>query len=542
MEIIIFVFLLLDLIKKMKNMLKKYLYSLLISGLFFSQISQSSATTPQARCVAGGIASKPRFKNKSNASRSAVKRHHSALFLMEADSSNTYSRARAHATSLGTTSAIGLVDSNSDENITRSLLDLNFNTFGVEPGTNVAGFTGDWASANSVAIDAQGRIVLAGSSSYEDAYYFAVARFSSDGTLDESFADSGIKRFSIINSYESGAYGVAIDSNGLIVVAGGTSSGDGNQFAVARLTPAGDLDTDFNSTGVHYFSIESGQASFAFAVAIDSGDNIVVGGGSGSSIDHFAVARLTPDGNLDTTFNSTGVTSFSIVADQSSFAYAVAIDSYHNIVLGGYAYDGSANYFAAAKLTSSGVLDTDFNTTGKTYFSIISSKHCQAYSIAIDSHNKIVLGGYSLSPDNNSLFAVAKLNVDGTLDTSFNQTGKAYTTINNFTEFESGVYTVAIDLLGNVVLGGYAYVDDGDTYHTAVARFTPSGVLDTTFNSLGAQPGTAVININGNPDDQSSEVFGVAIDSDNKIVVAGYTYFNNNSQKSFSVARFNEIS
>ncbi|MCX5923485.1 MAG: hypothetical protein NTU89_02860, partial [Candidatus Dependentiae bacterium] len=92
----------------------------------------------------------------------------------------------------------------------------------------------------------------------------------------------------------------------------------------------------------------------------------------------------------------------------------------------------------------------------------------------------------------------------------------------------------------NVVIGGYTYEPSG--YQTAVARFTPSGVLDRSFNGSGSQPGTAVTTINGNPDSQNNEVFGVAIDLNNKIVVAGYTYSDENSEKSFSLARFNEIS
>ena len=86
-------------------MLKKYLYGLLISVLFFGEMS-AGVTTPQGRCVAGALANKPRFRERSNASRSANKSHHSAMSLIEADVANAFGRAGAHVAGLGTTSAV----------------------------------------------------------------------------------------------------------------------------------------------------------------------------------------------------------------------------------------------------------------------------------------------------------------------------------------------------------------------------------------------------------------------------------------------------
>ncbi|MCX5923099.1 MAG: hypothetical protein NTU89_00880 [Candidatus Dependentiae bacterium] len=330
-------------------MLKKHLYGLLISGLFLGETIQPSVTTPQGRSVSGQIASKPRFKNKSNASKSAVKGHHSNMRLIEADVANAVSRANSHARNLGTTTGLGLIDQSVVENIQRGILDITFNPTGTPPGTKTTSIGVADSGAYGVAIDSDGNIVVAGYS-YNGTYNeFAIARYTSAGILDNSFGTAGITT-TAIGSGNSGAYGITIDSDGKIVLAGYYNNESNYLFAVARYTSDGDLDTSFGTAGITTTQIGSGDSG-AFGVRIDSDGNIVVVGYSYNGPNYlFAVARYTSAGILDTDFGTAGITTTQIGSGNSG-AFGVTIDSDGNIVLVGSLYNGSNYLFAVARYT-----------------------------------------------------------------------------------------------------------------------------------------------------------------------------------------------
>ena len=508
----------------------------------------AGVTTPQGRCVAGALANKPRFRERSNASRSANKSHHSQMGLIEADGANTFGRAGAHATGLGTTSAVGLIDSGVVEKI-RGILDTSFNPTGAQPGTNVVSAGGADSKAGGIAIDSQGRIILVGyaNDGSEDAINnFAAARFTKDGALDTDFGAGGITSISIVDGNNSRAYGVAINLlDDSIILAGYANDGSVDKFAVAKLMEDGTLDASFGDNGVKAFPIVADKDSGAYGVAIDSQSRIVLGGYTdGESAYQFAAARLTVSGDLDADFNSAGVRSFRVITAEKCQAYCVALNIDDSVILGGYtAQSGKVDCFAVAKLTPIGNLDSDFNTTGVNYFDIAaSSADSYAYGVAIDSSGKIVLGGelyYGQIDLPYYRFAAARLSSDGALDTSFNSTGKVVTSIDGLdTGSDScGAHGVAIGSNDSIVLGGYS--NDGSGFRSAVARFKSTGDLDETFNSAGDQPGTAVTTINDS--DLQNQSSCVVVDSNDKIVCAGYSNYHGDASQ-FAVARFKKTS
>src|SRR5262249_7562535 len=135
---------------------------------------------------------------------------------------------------------------------------------------------------------------------------------------------------------------VAIDSHDRIVVAGFTNDygPTGSNFAVARLNPDGALDTSFDGDGQQ--TIDFGNIyEYGYAVTVDAQDRILVAGESyGSSqdvLDVFAVARLATTGALDISFGDGGRQTVGFAG--SAGAYGVAVDSLGRVVLGGVAYD-----------------------------------------------------------------------------------------------------------------------------------------------------------------------------------------------------------
>ena len=165
----------------------------------------------------------------------------------------------------------------------------------------------NFSDANSVAVQADGKIVVAGANQPGNgSRNIVLARYHANGSLDNSFGNGGIVTTSVGNF--NSASGIAIQADGKIVVAGfsGSSRSVGS-FAVVRYETTGALDTSFDGDGK--VIIDMGNYNFANDLAIQPDGKIVVVGGSGvaqSSNYAFAVARLNSDGSLDTSFDGDG--------------------------------------------------------------------------------------------------------------------------------------------------------------------------------------------------------------------------------------------
>ena len=342
---------------------------------------------------------------------------------------------------------------------TEGVLDPNFGTDG-KVITDIGTETLD--SATSVAIQLDGKIVVAGVSDNIGGTNadFALARYTAEGVLDSGFSGDGIVTTDIgIGSLDS-ATSVAIQSDGKIVVAGYSSSGTDNDFALTRYTVAGALDTTFGTNGKVITPIGMGN-DVAYSVAIQSKGNIVVAGYSNSGIDDddFALASYTPLGAPDPTFGMNGKVTTPIGAG-NDVAYSVAIQPLDGkIVVAG----SSDNDFALVRYETDGNLDNTFDADGLVTTAIGASDD-SAYSVAIQD-GKIVAAGVSSKAASND-FALTRYNANGGLDTSFGAGGKVTTAIGA----GSVAYAVAIQG-GKIVAAGVSAGVAGDDF--ALVRYLP---------------------------------------------------------------------
>jgi len=241
-------------------------------------------------------------------------------------------------------------------------------------------------SANSIAIQSNGKIVVAGSSSNGTNNEFTVTRYNTDGSLDSSF-DSDGKVTTTIGS-NADAFSVAIQSDGKIVLAGNAIIGGRDEIAVARYNTDGSLDSSFDSDGKVTTTI--GEADYAASVVVQSDGKIVVAGSSATGGDsNFALIRFNTDGSLDSSFDP-AVTPIGSANDE---AYSVAIQSNGKIVVAGYSDNGAQRVFAVARYSADGSLDSSFDSDGKVTTAIGSGDF--AFSVAIQSDGKIVVVGSS---------------------------------------------------------------------------------------------------------------------------------------------------
>ena len=396
-------------------------------------------------------------------------------------------------------------------------------TFG--RGGGVITRIGYYAEAESVAIQPDGKIVVAGSSNpfVEGlAWDAAVVRYLPTGALDPKFGSNG-KVTTPIGSYSDYGFAVALQSDGKILVAGVSYFLSIPRFALVRYTSTGALDTTFGSGGKVVTGFGNGY-DFAQAVGVQSDGKIVVAGYSSNFSDYdFAMVRYTTAGALDPTFGSGGKVRTPIGSGDDR-ATALAIQSDDRIVLAGYSMSESTfDDFALVRYTSNGALDPTWGSGGIVTTSLGGGTD-QAQAVAVQANGKIVVAGSTHRATHD--FAVVRYLSTGVLDTTFSSDGKVAT---DFASDGDVAYGVAIQSNGRIVAAGEASVPGfGDTF--GLARYTISGALDSTFGSGGRVMTTG---------EGAAGIRGVALQSDGKIVVAGSGgYTVPGSAIDFTVARY----
>jgi uncharacterized delta-60 repeat protein len=303
------------------------------------------------------------------------------------------------------------------------------------------------------------------------------------GNMDLSFNGTG-QLTTDISTIDDYANAVAVQSDGRIVVAGSAYSNEGNNFAVARYNPDGTPDTTFGAAGKVITDLTGGPDQ-AFGLALQGDGKIVVAGSAYNGvIGDFALVRYNANGSLDTTFNGTGKVTTPMGDSATAGITGVAVQADGKIVVAGYALsDGTykfalARYHGNASTGAPGTLDATFNGTGKV-LTAIGTVGDFISSLALQGDGKIVVGGQSHNGVTND-FAVARYETNGALDTTFNGTGSVVTGIG---ASDDTLTSVAVQGDGKIVAAGFAW--NGSKNDFALARYTSAGVLDTDFNGTG---------------------------------------------------------
>jgi uncharacterized delta-60 repeat protein len=355
------------------------------------------------------------------------------------------------------------------------------------------------SQANAVALQADGRIVVAGSAGG----LMAIARFNSDGTLDTTF-NAGAGYRTIGGGFTS-ATALAIQADGKIV-AGGDASGS---FGFVRLNSDGTFDTTFNGGGTQVVTFGGAATLASLAVQAD-GKIVAAGRTAGTSHEVIAFARLAADGSADNTFGSAGKATVSATSGDD-YAYAMAaLGDGRYLVAGGAV--GSAGFDEElAMFQSTGAIDATFGSGGaitRDFGSVPS----QAKAVAIQGDGKIVVAGFvdyeaPLSGRPEQSAAIVRYNTDGSLDTSFGTSGIT------LAGFQANAIAIQTD--GKLVTAGRSQTGP-DTYQIEVARYTTGGALDTSFGTGGL----AQVSVHG-VDDEGTSV--AILPGDAGILVGGFT-------------------
>jgi len=324
-----------------------------------------------------------------------------------------------------------------------------------------------------VALQANGKPIVAGTVCFAASTVgpcdVAVARYNAGGTLDITFSTDG-KQTSDFGGGDNGSFGgLAIQSNGKIVVAGYMDNGTDYDFVVYRYLSNGSLDTTFSGDGMVSFGFGAGRQDFASDLVIQSDGKIVVAGYTGDTFgdnNNFAVARLNAGGSLDTTFSGDGkqITNFS----GDDYGYSVTLQSDGKILVGGEKDTATLFAFALARYNSDGSPDISFNGSGRKVFSIIASADSWNERVIVQSDGKIVALGTTDNGSGAFDFAIVRLNTSGSFDTTFSGDGKATVDFGG-SDFGNALAIQSTD--GKYILAGY--INDGTQRDFALARVLP---------------------------------------------------------------------
>ncbi|HDS07597.1 MAG TPA: T9SS type A sorting domain-containing protein [Bacteroides sp.] len=270
---------------------------------------------------------------------------------------------------------------------------------------------GDYSDlCNCIAIQPDGKILAGGCTGVDTAskwmYDFAVVRYHPDGTIDTEFGENGSVSTHIGNQYSIG-YSMAIQPDGKIILAGETRDSIFSDVAIARYHPDGSPDHSFGTAGIVRTTL-SETDDFARSVALQSDGKIVVAGSTQQDLSNYDIAllRYLPDGSLDNTFGVNGIVKTDVGIE---FGSSVVVQPDQKIIVAGGLTTTTIYDFAILRYHTDGILDNSFGNNGLMSISF-GGGDSEGQSVALGNDGEIIIAGsYNHGAPNYFDFALVRL-------------------------------------------------------------------------------------------------------------------------------------
>jgi len=437
------------------------------------------------------------------------------------------------------------------------LLGLAANAWGAQGDLDLSWDGDGWAVAtapqsrgdiaNALAIQPDGKVVAAGLATTPDGGLdFYLVRFNPNGSLDSSFGTGGRVLTNFVTSERGSAdfiQDILIQADGKILAAGGSAfssrgsisqnpntNGDMN-FALARYLPDGSLDTGFGNGGTVSWDFSGIHVIDQInAVSTDGSGKILVAGyvttARGATQHDFALARLNPDGSLDTSFGMQGMVRTDLAGGSDDLSQDMAILSDGNILLAGTTTGttlDASDDFALVRYLPDGQLDVRFGNGGVVITNLAENPSTvglrsddQGRALVVLPDGRIRVGGSTA--DRNLLgeaFAVVAYLPDGSPDRGFGADGRA---LLPFPGHFASAMDMKLDADGDLLLAGNA-AEPSSVFVSqfALARLNPDGSFDLEFS----QDGRVLEFLPGFPNGLSG-ANALALQDDGKVLAAGF--------------------
>ena len=367
-------------------------------------------------------------------------------------------------------------------------LDPSFGAGGfVETIVSTAG-----SRSNAVAVQPDGRILLAGRRTVVGGAEGAIVRYLGDGTVDLSFALNGYLFLS--NAGTLDWVDLLLLPDGRILAAGVADAN--NDPLLAQWNSDGSPDLTFGTNGLAILTHPPA------AIALDANGKILVVGNIDTEL---VISRYLADGSPDTGFGTGGSTVSALGADAALGTALVVQSDDHILVAGSSTLAGDENV-TVTRYTPTGAIDAAWGTGG-TVTTDCGSGTETAEGIALQADGRIVVG-----VDYETGFVVLRYLSDGTLDPDFGAAGQVYTFVG---ANQSYVKDIIVQPDGALLVGGRAFQNGGWAF--AAARYLSDGSLDPTFGNAGI----ALTSTFG----QSYWAEDMALQPDGRLILAGWRQF-----------------
>ncbi len=300
---------------------------------------------------------------------------------------------------------------------------------------------------------------------------------SQPGSLDLTFGTDGTVVYPVTEYRELGL-GMAVQPDGKIVLAGLQEIDNSSDCAVARYNADGTPDNTFGTDG--FTLIDAGTDSdAAWCMALQNDGKILLGGSiynQFSTVDDYLLIRLNTDGSPDNTFGSGG--DGIVITDIGGFwdnAFAIAIQDDGKILLGGDGYETDKRKICVVRYNTDGSLDASFGSGGIALHSLGTGDD-RTRAIAVQADGKILAAGY-FDDGVDDQTCLTRFNADGTVDNSFGNNGSATLDIGGNTD---RIFTICIQPDGKIINGGFS-MDASLEIDALFLRYLNDGTLDNSF-------------------------------------------------------------
>ena len=341
---------------------------------------------------------------------------------------------------------------------------------------------------NRLKIDPTGRIFVSGYG-YGQNYDLFLCSFLPNGTLDNSFDLDGRVFVNIMGPpYKPDQLlDFTFDAVGNIYLTGSTNAGfspTANDVVIVKLTPSGALDPTFSTDGKQLYPLSSSW-DYGYGIAVQPDGKIIVSGYTLTNSNFFTI-RVNPDGTMDNTFGTNGKVTVDIFGVTSfDYAYYMLLQPDGKIVVGGTGTNPVTSNMDAAivRLNQNGILDNTFGG-GDGIFTFDMSgiaTNDAILKMKLLADGRILCSGYVTIAGQRD-FALIRVNADGTLDSTFNNTG-AYIHDLNGNLVNDDCTGIDIQTDGKIILGGKTAIIESVSTRYSIMRIIPDMVV-ADFSAL----------------------------------------------------------
>ncbi len=306
--------------------------------------------------------------------------------------------------------------------------------------------------AKAIAVQKDGKIIVAGFTDNGANTDLAVARYNPDGTLDTDFNYTGKISLAIGNDDDS-VNALTVQDDGKILLVGTSSREDEKDLILVRLHKDGLLDRDFDDDGFITLDLSTGD-DVAYDLILQTDGKVLVAGSSQQDEKSQAtIVRLNVDGSKDLTFAKEGV--FVTGNDTESVAYALSLQTDGKILFTGYEKAETQKRAFVSRLQTTGELDATFATDGTAYVNVEGSGDTISYDIEVQNNQKILLAGSTQENDYRKVL-LARFLQDGKADTVLGESGVLISDLG----YDAIAYALAIQGDSTAFVAGYGLRGD----------------------------------------------------------------------------------